>query len=573
MAYTNLLPPFSSAEWVASGDSTMTRTSPTETTIILNNSSAYVRYRITTPPWPDVAYKIGFGEYTSDKKSRIRLRSEAIGGAYEYFLVVQNAGTTIVDQEDSGFFPSDLYEFTYYIQPDSPVSYPVTIVLKDPYIYDVTVVEGFAINFHKVTEANLPQSVTVGTEHIYFMLPDGSNFARMYVSKLNGGLIPVGTTGFDYINAYTQAHIDARLAEIRALQNSKHLSFIQITDIHIEDEIDSDRFNQLKDAVMVTKQLPIDFIAVTGDLISNPDDVGFDYGRSEKRLRMIFETLAQANCPVFYTRGNHDYNYSEAYWDLPGSDHDIITSNRDWYNWVGERMLDRERGLIYDSGYPMSAYFYVDDPVLKQRSIFLNDFEVLEDANDQPLVDGDGGQAFTVSGIYKANQVSWLLDKALNMTGKTDYTVAFFSHRIPYALLDGTDTEFHGYGSNNLPLRQIIQAFINGTSVSGLYYNYEVGSITKSFTAQGPIAVIGWFAGHIHDDCYIKLNDINLVVSVNTCASQRTEWDLDLSPVKLPPERNETDKAMSLNLFIVNRNTKVVDRIKLGVGEDHQFSY
>ena len=175
------------------------------------------------------------------------------------------------------------------------------------------------------------------------------------------------------------------------------------------------------------------------------------------------------------------------------------------------------------------------------------------------------------------------------MSGKSDWVVSFHSHYIPYT--DAAETnlsEFHGYGGDDPSIRALVTAFQNGAAFSGSFNILEPENhswynilIQKDYSVQGVIPVIGWFGGHIHDDCYRKVNGLNLCVSTCTCDSQRTSWTLDPTPVKLPPERNSSDLAMSVNVFIVNTNTKTVNVIKVGskrdnsvkTSSDYSFTY
>ena len=62
---------------------------------------------------------------------------------------------------------------------------------------------------------------------------------------------------------------------------------------------------------------------------------------------------------------------------------------------------------------------------------------------------------------------------------------------------------------------------------------------------------------------------MNLVISTCTCASQRKDWNLDPTPTKPAPERNSTNLAMSVNIFVVNLDNRKINVVKIGSKADN----
>lgn len=60
-------------------------------------------------------------------------------------------------------------------------------------------------------------------------------------------------------------------------------------------------------------------------------------------------------------------------------------------------------------------------------------------------------------------------------------------------------------------------------------------------------------------------------ISTCTCSSQRTSWANDETPTKLPPERNSGNLAMSVNVFVVNLDTRIINVIKIGSKRDNSI--
>lgn len=405
-----------------------------------------------------------------------------------------------------------------------------------------------------------------------------------------------------YHNAYTQKWIDERKSDIVALQRLGHcITFAVMTDIHVRTVEDGNegRFNLARDFWMIADQLPIDYICCCGDLMSYTQEWDGVY---EPRTKKIRDILVQTGLPWFAIRGNHDFNNDDSGDDgSPSSNPNMrpftletadlyFINGADWRRSILSGIEDKLGiHVVYDNTYPDAGYYYVDDDIRKHRMIFVAAYEPHETDLGRPYLDTSPGNCWT-SSMKTQNQLNWLLNSALDMTGKTDWTVSFFGHKIPYSDSGEADkSEFHGYDSDNAPLRTIIKAFQTGSQITGLKYivldtnahNTPIATVNKDFTTQGPIKVTGFFAGHIHDDCYKQVDGLNLVVSTCTANKQRTAWSKDMNPSKLPPERNDTNFAMSVNVVIINKDTRKVNVVKLGskrnnavkTSSDYEFSY
>lgn len=405
-----------------------------------------------------------------------------------------------------------------------------------------------------------------------------------------------------YHNPYTQKWIDERKADIAALQKLGHcITFVIMTDIHVRmaEDANAGRFNLAKDFLMIADQIPVDYICCCGDIMSYTQE--WD-GLFEPRTKKIRDILSQARCPWFAVRGNHDFNNDDSGDDgSPDSNPNMrpftletagqyFITGADWRHSILSGMDERPGiSIVYDETHRDAGYFYVDDYILKHRMIFTAAYEPHETELGRPYLNTGPGDCWT-SSLKTLNQINWLMDKAMDMTGKTDWIVSFFGHKIPYTDKEEADrSEFHGYDSDNAPLRAIVKAFQDGSQVTGLKYTVlnkdthrtPILTVNKDFSGQGPIAVSGWFSGHIHDDCYKKVDGLNLVVSTCTANMRRVAWSNDMTPAKLPPERNSTDLAMSINLVIVNRDTRTINVVKLGskrdntvrTSSDYEFTY
>lgn len=600
MANPNLFPAFSS--WVAqsaSGTTDMSTLviSPDGLTCSfdLTNENSYLYCNID-----DLAnirghtLKLTIGNYTaSDNEGWIRLRLyDAEKATYEQtsFYTSEVTFPLVYDFE----VPSDCGRIRVYFAHDyssGGISPPATMSVANISLVDNYVASQTLLNFHKVLAENLPTMVDPGTQHIYFTT-DGST-VNQYIATNEGFLVPVGGVGtsgggdVEYSNAYTQQHIDERRNDIIALYNAgKCFAFAVATDIHVRiEDGDAGRYNLIRDFIMLSKQLPLDYIICEGDIMSYTQD--WD-GVFEPRIEKVKNIFNQARCPWWATRGNHDFNTDDhgfesnpniVDWTLENIDELFVNSDV-WHRSMLAQM-NRYAGydVVFDPGHEKDGYFYVDDAAHKHRIIVCNTLETHETSAGKPYINGSNEFDGAINGVRTRHQVEWLAYKAFDMEGKSDWVVSIHGHYIPYTDAGTGDTsEFHGYGGDAPQTRALVNAFQNGLPYSALNSILKPDThewlnllVEKDYSEQGPISVIGWFGGHIHDDCYEKINGLNCFVSTCTCTDWRKSWTNDPTPTKLPPERNSTNLAMSVNVVIVNTTTKTVNVVKVGSKRDNSI--
>lgn len=530
----------------------------------------------------------------NDPRFRLRAYTDYENGVYENFDLYDEALST---------FPID-YEFTVpsncerldirimHNYASGGIDPPALISISNLSLVDTYSESLTSLNFHKVLQENLPSSVTKGTQHIYFTT-DGST-VKQYISTVDGYLIEVGGGGSSsseeevYYNAYTQAHIDERKQEIINLTKQGHcITFAVAADIHVRiEDGDAGRYNQVRDFIMLSEQLPLDYIFVEGDIMSYCQEWDGVFEPRCEKVRKIFD---KCRCPWFVVRGNHDFNEDDnGFEDNPNIKEftaencaDYFITDRDWHRTISSKMptaLNLE--YHFDELHPHNGYFYVDDYNNKHRMVFCNTEETMETDFGAPYINENGEIDAFLSSIASVAQIEWLIDHALDMSNKADWVVSFHSHKVPYSDVNEDDkSEFHGYGwqsSTSANFRQLISAFQNGGQINFTMSAIDVDShdwvtFTRDvdFSSQGAIKVLGWFGGHLHDDAYRKVDGINIHISTCTCPSQRTSWANDENPVKLPPERNSSNLAMSVNVFVVNLDTRTINVVKIGSKRDN----
>lgn len=498
-------------------------------------------------------------------------------------------------------FPSTVYKARIYFWPTNKHGSEFEeqiFSLQDYFMYEVYQ-PGQPVTFHKILKPHLPSSALKDClmhTHIYFAR-DGSNVG-MYISDKDGMLLPVAggaSISSEYTNSYTMAYIEERKEEIIHLTRQGNcIVFAVATDIHVrEKDGTAGRYDQVRDLLLLAENLPIDYICCTGDIIS--DSKPWKDKAFEPRLEAVKSIFAKLRCSWFAVRGNHDFNSINHTTDsvevTVDNANEMMITNKDWYRAVTSATPhSNDFRIEFDESNRNGGYFYVDDYARKHRMIFINSNETREDTYGRPYINSEGSLECFLYYMKSKQQIEWITGQAMNMSGKTEWTVSFFSHVSPYCDTDeeGGCSEFHGYGFNNPPLIQLVHAFKNGKDINITYdvcnletQKWESYVINKSFSSQGAIAVTGWYSGHIHDDCYRKVNDINMCVSTCTSGSQRTDYAHDPTPVKLPPARNYVDLAMSVNVFIINTDTRTVNVVKVGskrdntvkTSSDYEFTY
>lgn len=530
---------------------------------------------------------------SSDGEGWINVRAYKADNTYTVIVDIQNASGPQEIEMDIGADITALRIYFRHYWASHGINPAATMTLTGVMLYEDVQPESLtALNFHKVLKENLPAKVDAGTQHIYYVT-DGTN-VQEYIANKEGYLIPVGTGGSAgtstetaYTNVYTQQHIDERKDEIMKLVNDGHcIVWATATDIHVRiEDGDAGRYNQVRDYIMLSNQLPIDYILCEGDLMSYCQDWDNVYEPRCDKVRKIFD---QCRCPWYVTRGNHDYNTGSGNGnsnpnikDYTSDVNKYFITDRAWTRTIAAKMpFTIQHRVHFDEAHPQNGYFYVDDFEHKHRIVMCNSEETMETDTGHAWVGTDGQIDAFISGVQSLAQVEWLITKAMNFADKpdrADWVVSFHSHMVPYSDMNETDkSEFHGYGWDSPKIRGLVTAFMNGNDLD---FKYSVIDVDKhqwmeyqkncAFSKQGPMKVLGWFGGHCHDDCYRKVNGLNVDISTCTCASQRKNWGKDPTPKKMAPERNSTDLAMSVNIFIVNLDKRKINMIKLGSKRDN----
>ena len=313
-----------------------------------------------------------------------------------------------------------------------------------------------------------------------------------------------------------------------------------------------------------------DFIMMSGDFI-----IG-DLSKAES-LALIDTAIEAAgsygSVPVYAVKGNHDTNedYKIGTDSETGkavySTADRITDEEFYTHAIAQS----EATIVVDAANPYGGYYYVDFPKQKIRMICLN---TTEDRDGVDILDSAKSD-FRWSGVKSVAQLSWLANTALHVAD--GWAVMMVSHIPPITGADvgvgdetSADAPFHTRGIKAAALTELCEAFVSGgkgTVTAKAMVNGVVKNVTVSydFSVQGEREFIGHFCGHVHEDSLSEYNGINYVV-VN-CTTPQKRWDTSLD------REIGTETALSLNSFIINRETRTVECIKVGTGESFSFTW
>lgn len=342
-------------------------------------------------------------------------------------------------------------------------------------------------------------------------------------------------------------------------KNNKFVNFAFITDVHVNGtyasvQVDAKPNIDLFNTFCNEKWL--DFGAFGGDLYSA-------YGLTMEQAIKTFDKATQmfGNCeiPLFMTKGNHEcnakdftvvtdtssldwtnVNYYIYQYTIDGfqqitenqynqynpkptlyvSDEstaaECITKSQ-WYLTCQNRLEDYYN-ISWDNTDRFGGYFYKDYDTEGVRIIVLNYYDTYN---------------LEESGVH-GTQLKWLAETAL-MTTKTVVIMA------------------HNHG--NASLISVLQAFVNGTSVS---LTSKGVSISADYSTQGAGKIAGYIHGDDHEDNYNNSSGYN-VIGVTRGFAYPTEYN--------------TVNQYAFDIFTIDTSLQKIWATRVGRGENRSWSY
>lgn len=342
-------------------------------------------------------------------------------------------------------------------------------------------------------------------------------------------------------------NIQDSIRKIDEKQDINTLSFNVMTDIHMED-YRTRIMTSVEAGSALAEYADLDFTVLLGDYI-----IG-DLPKNES-LKLINDimmtTKMHSKCPVFSVKGNHDSNDQPPGWSNMSESEKLqyLITNKEYFQADTRKSL--QYGIVVDENNPYGGYYYRDFERQKIRGIFLNTSEINE-------VDGEVQfPNYVITGVRSQKQLEWLANTALQVDD--GWAVAIFMHIPP------VEEEYMHFRGISVPsFNTIIQGFVN--SESGVATDSATGAnVAFDFTHQNDVEMIGFFCGHVHEDSHAVIDGVNVFIS--NCTTPKKRWDTSLE------REPHGEKTLSMNTFIINRDTRTVNVVKTGTGSDFEFTW
>lgn len=315
------------------------------------------------------------------------------------------------------------------------------------------------------------------------------------------------------------------------------LNIIFVTDTHMERLTDTHYANidtvleEYRSIVEMANNINVDAIIHGGDVIH-----GANRGKTKpfQAFAQVVTIFKNANCPVFFCRGNHDDNMysSDATSGQIYTDYIPVNNLISIEEWLKRLVDPMKTEVVHDSENIHSSYYYYDFIEKKKRVIILDPY-------DYPLVDKGDGYALWCSETWNRfsdRQLAWLENEALNVESDTNPVIVL--HGV---LVDGTgETKV----SNAEDVINIINTY-NGTH-SNKIYNVVYG--------------------HTHSDIYSKNDGVNFFCTGAGFITNETPPAHTIEYYERPSRTKYTSTEPLFDLYSINKSN--VKRIRFGAGQN-----
>lgn len=289
---------------------------------------------------------------------------------------------------------------------------------------------------------------------------------------------------------------------VQNAQTPNTLTLALMADTHYCDRENNseDKLDTAKTMGLLSHYANVDAIVNLGDVVRG------DETKSETvndLTALIESTKENANCPVYFVRGNHDDNGWYSYEGDGTNQPDELINNAEWCQIVGNT-------FVTDENNPNCGYGFFDHEKSKIRVFLLN-------SSDIPYVfNADGSYRYNGYQCYAfSNAQLNFVANALRFEDKetpNEWGAMFLMH----APLDTTNANGYRFGCAHALVRgsqqmlAIITAYKNGTNYkfNGSINNTSLGELAEDFTVnidvdystKGAGDVICFVNGHTHTD-------------------------------------------------------------------------
>lgn len=345
------------------------------------------------------------------------------------------------------------------------------------------------------------------------------------------------------IPKYWLETVDKKIAEIKNAKKDigeNTASFAFITDFHLI-------VNEKHSAPIIKKvieECDIPYLINAGDIVSGVGNCSEEFLLDE--ITQVLNLFKDIEDKCIYAEGNHD----RAFCTFPPPDYyrENLTKKvfHDKFFLPQKKHGDR----IFGDG----GYFYIDDKVGKVRYIVLNSQDV---PSEEKTEKGFAKYNVMTHFGFLQNQIDWLAAVALNLPSD-EWHVVVCSH----ATATGIAVEEHVY--NYDLVLGILDAFNRKStfSASEEHENCLFNASTSVDFSDSFGKIIAWVGGHTHRDNIAIKKGIVQIESMS-----------DSAYTELNPKRKNTTDEQVIDVFIIDKETKKVKVIRIGRGENREFSY
>lgn len=204
------------------------------------------------------------------------------------------------------------------------------------------------------------------------------------------------------------------------------------------------------------------------------------------------DIIANSTKPFLTVIGNHDMGNTKAV----GQSATVAQATEKWIlpnvSKIGDATIDK-------------SYYFVDYPAYNIRVFVLNSYDTPDTLENDTtfLVDRK-------IECYSQAQIDWFVNALQNTPA--GYHVLICSHYSASKATQDTSIKFN-HSTRDFPSRDpqsgviadVVNAFVNGTSVSGTYNGISGGvpsvTVNTDFSTRGAGVLIGYLSGHLHWDC------------------------------------------------------------------------
>ena len=296
------------------------------------------------------------------------------------------------------------------------------------------------------------------------------------------------------IHSWLQKSVEDKMNQLAAEIDEDSLVSIVTTDVHGEPY---NRWSSPLYGVInyVSKNFAPRYYIDLGDSIVQYLSVFGNKNQGLSNLRNVASIVNETE--KFFVVGNHDYNSNNEN-NIPNNISHIFT-DKEVFNSIGRCMNGR---VVWGSKEKM--YYYKDFEDVKLRIIVLN-------TQDRIMRFNDSGEMISRDPmIYcgvRQEQMDWFANVALDFSDKADtseWTTLVYSH-IPLSPSYNQSPQVQ----NDVCVWDIMKAFREGHAMSYSYIDTSEDAdlsvnITKDFSSQGKMNLIGNICGHDHRQVLIK---------------------------------------------------------------------